>query len=286
MTLGPHRRASRSQQRADRRVSRRSVRLHVSWRVQSCRRARCRKRPCADRRTWLPQAKAICLGSENLTWQQIHTAIAELAGVAPPRLGTQSDTHVSCRNGGRTARIGCDGRAPLSTREQAAMVGRYYWYSHRKAAALGYAPVPARTALIETTLLACRVTARLARGQSRHASCCRHLPLPRRCPGRTGLKTFRSLVVLKRPHAALWTIMRDHLVDIVAAHCGYRGNPSARPERRCGRHGAYREPVARSPSGSAGDPFDPEDRRSRAGSIGTHGMRARSPVPGRSNPTS
>jgi hypothetical protein len=28
------------------------------------------------------------------------------------------------------------------------------------------------------------------------------------------LKTFRSLVVLKRPHAALWTIMRDHLVEI------------------------------------------------------------------------
>jgi hypothetical protein len=27
------------------------------------------------------------------------------------------------------------------------------------------------------------------------------------------LKTFRSLVVLKRPHAALWSIMRDHLVD-------------------------------------------------------------------------
>jgi hypothetical protein len=28
------------------------------------------------------------------------------------------------------------------------------------------------------------------------------------------LRTFRSLVVLKRPHAALWTIMRDHLADI------------------------------------------------------------------------
>lgn len=28
------------------------------------------------------------------------------------------------------------------------------------------------------------------------------------------MKTFRSLVVLKRPHAALWTIMRDHLVDV------------------------------------------------------------------------
>ena len=42
------------------------------------------------------------------------------------------------------------GRAPLSTREQAAMVGRYYWYSHAKAAALGYAPASARAALIET----------------------------------------------------------------------------------------------------------------------------------------
>jgi hypothetical protein len=28
------------------------------------------------------------------------------------------------------------------------------------------------------------------------------------------LKTFRSLVVLERPHAAIWTIMRDHLVDL------------------------------------------------------------------------
>jgi hypothetical protein len=28
------------------------------------------------------------------------------------------------------------------------------------------------------------------------------------------LRTFRSLVVLKRPHAALWAIMRDHLADI------------------------------------------------------------------------
>jgi hypothetical protein len=28
------------------------------------------------------------------------------------------------------------------------------------------------------------------------------------------LKTFRSLVVLKRPHAALWANMRDHLIDI------------------------------------------------------------------------
>jgi dihydroflavonol-4-reductase len=42
------------------------------------------------------------------------------------------------------------GRSALSTREQAAMVGRHYWYSHAKAAALGYSPRPARDALIET----------------------------------------------------------------------------------------------------------------------------------------
>jgi hypothetical protein len=28
------------------------------------------------------------------------------------------------------------------------------------------------------------------------------------------LKTFRSLVVLKRPHEELWTVMRDHLVEL------------------------------------------------------------------------
>jgi hypothetical protein len=30
------------------------------------------------------------------------------------------------------------------------------------------------------------------------------------------LKTFRSLVVVKRPHTILWSIMRDHLPDLAA----------------------------------------------------------------------
>jgi dihydroflavonol-4-reductase len=29
------------------------------------------------------------------------------------------------------------------------MVGRYYWYSHGKAAALGYSPAPVREAMVE-----------------------------------------------------------------------------------------------------------------------------------------
>lgn len=89
------------------------------------------------------------LGSENLTWQQIHAAIAELTGVAPPRLVlNQTLTYLAAT--AEELRSAIVGRTPLSTREQAAMVGRYYWYSHAKAAAIGYAPVPARAALIET----------------------------------------------------------------------------------------------------------------------------------------
>ena len=41
-------------------------------------------------------------------------------------------------------------RPALSTREQAAMIGRHYWYSHAKVAAIGYSPASARDALIET----------------------------------------------------------------------------------------------------------------------------------------
>jgi dihydroflavonol-4-reductase len=88
------------------------------------------------------------LGSENLTWQQIHGLIAELSGVAPPRVElNQTLTFLAATAEELRAAMG--GRAPLSTREQASMVGRHYWYSHAKAAALGYAPISARTALIE-----------------------------------------------------------------------------------------------------------------------------------------
>lgn len=89
------------------------------------------------------------LGAENLTWQRIHAAIAELAGVAPPRVElNRTLSYLAATSEELWAALG--GRSPLTTREQASMVGRYYWYSHAKAAALGYAPAPARHALIET----------------------------------------------------------------------------------------------------------------------------------------
>jgi dihydroflavonol-4-reductase len=40
------------------------------------------------------------------------------------------------------------GTRPATTREQAKMVGQFYWYSHAKAQTeLGYAPGPARAAI-------------------------------------------------------------------------------------------------------------------------------------------
>ena len=88
------------------------------------------------------------LGSENLTWREIHTVIAELAGVPSPAVEL-NHTMAYLAATAEEVKAGIEGRAPLTTREQAAMIGRYYWYSHAKAALLGYAPAPARAALTE-----------------------------------------------------------------------------------------------------------------------------------------
>ena len=88
------------------------------------------------------------LGSENLEWREIHQLIAELCGVQGP----QFQLNHSLSYLGATAeeiRTWIGGGPALTTREQAAMVGRYYWYSHEKAAQLGYKPRPARRALAE-----------------------------------------------------------------------------------------------------------------------------------------
>jgi dihydroflavonol-4-reductase len=88
------------------------------------------------------------LGSENLTWTALHRLIAELAGVDPPRVELNHGlSYLAAAAEELRARIA--GRSALSNREQATMVGRYYWYSHDKAAALGYRPRPARQALAE-----------------------------------------------------------------------------------------------------------------------------------------
>ena len=159
----------------------------------------------------VPQGESYLLGSQNMTWPQIHTAIAELAGVAPPHISlNHSQAYLAAATDELRAALA--GRAALSTREQAGMIGRYYWYSHAKAAS-DWLFTGSRAGCIDRSdLMAGGVASHLARDQDHHAAFGRHLPLP----GNAGigtLKTFRSLVVLKRPRQALWIAMRDHLVD-------------------------------------------------------------------------
>jgi dihydroflavonol-4-reductase len=88
------------------------------------------------------------LGSENLEWSAIHRIISELCGIPGPNLSTN---HTGAYLAATTAELQAwlTHRAPLTTRAQAKMVGRYYWYHHEKAAALGYTPMPAKQALAE-----------------------------------------------------------------------------------------------------------------------------------------
>ena len=86
------------------------------------------------------------LGAENLAWRDVHATIAELAGLRAPAFELNHTTaYLAAAAEELMSAIGQ--RPPLTTRDQAAMIGRCYWYSHAKAAHLGYAPQPARAAL-------------------------------------------------------------------------------------------------------------------------------------------
>lgn len=100
---------------------------------------------------WLAAAHGVSgeqyiLGAQNLEYSAVHALIANLAGVEQPRmkLGHGFSYLASAVE---EVKARCAGRAPLGTREQATMLGRYYWYHHAKAQRLGYQPRPARAAL-------------------------------------------------------------------------------------------------------------------------------------------
>ncbi len=86
------------------------------------------------------------LGGEDLTWRELHSLVADLAGLPGPYLEAPSSAawlaSAAAEAWGRVT-----GTAPLSTTDEARTVGRYYWYASARAEALGYAPRPARTAV-------------------------------------------------------------------------------------------------------------------------------------------
>jgi dihydroflavonol-4-reductase len=90
----------------------------------------------------------LVLGSENLEWVDIHRMISELCGVPGPFFFTNhTSSYLAAAANEVMSRF--TGTPPTTTRAQARMVGRYYWYSHGRAAAMGFAPRPARQALAE-----------------------------------------------------------------------------------------------------------------------------------------
>lgn len=88
------------------------------------------------------------LGAENLTWKAVHRTLSELTGLPGPWL---TAWHTSALLAATAYEFisHFTGEPPPSSRSQAKMVGRYYWYTHQRMAQLGYAPRPARRALAE-----------------------------------------------------------------------------------------------------------------------------------------
>ena len=86
------------------------------------------------------------LGGDNLSWRTLHATIGDLAGVGGPHAELPPAAAIA---GSAVAELWAriSGADPLSTREEARTVGRYYWYDHRRAGELGYRPGPSRAAI-------------------------------------------------------------------------------------------------------------------------------------------
>lgn len=87
------------------------------------------------------------LGSENLEWPRVHRLISEISGVSGPMFQAN---HTSAFLAATAQELfsWATQTKPLTTRTQAAMVGRFYFYSNAKAAnELTYSPLPAHEAL-------------------------------------------------------------------------------------------------------------------------------------------
>ena len=79
-------------------------------------------------------------------YRDLHAVISELCCTYGPSV-TASRTACLMASVADELRAELTGRPPTTTRQQAAMVGRYYWYSHAKLGSLGYRAMPAREAL-------------------------------------------------------------------------------------------------------------------------------------------
>jgi dihydroflavonol-4-reductase len=89
------------------------------------------------------------LGSDNLHWREVHTLVSELGGTFGPSLTLNNTaTYLVASMVETSARL--MGIRPAVTRDEAAMAGRFYWYTSEAIVRLGYNPAPSRNALAES----------------------------------------------------------------------------------------------------------------------------------------
>jgi dihydroflavonol-4-reductase len=86
------------------------------------------------------------LGGDDLSWRMLHSLVADLAGLPGPFAEMPAGSAWAASAAAELwARV--MGTEPLSTRDEAQTVGRYYWYTSAKAQRLGYAARSARAAV-------------------------------------------------------------------------------------------------------------------------------------------
>jgi dihydroflavonol-4-reductase len=86
-------------------------------------------------------------GSENMDWKDVHAKISELCGLPGPYL-TAMRTASYLLSAMHELWYHVTKERPTSTREQAKMVGKYYWYNSGKLKKLGWQPMSSENAMI------------------------------------------------------------------------------------------------------------------------------------------
>jgi len=86
--------------------------------------------------------------SENLDWKQVHAMISELCGLPGPYL-TALRTSSYLLSAMHELWYYLTNEWPTSTREQAKMVGKYYWYSSQKLIELSWKPISSEAAMAQ-----------------------------------------------------------------------------------------------------------------------------------------
>lgn len=86
------------------------------------------------------------LGGEDLSWRMLHALVSDLAGLPGPFAEMPAGSAWALSAAAEWW-AGLRDETPLTTREEASTVGRFYWYTSAKAQDLGYAARPARAAV-------------------------------------------------------------------------------------------------------------------------------------------